>query len=650
MPSSRAHWSALLFLLLAAAWIFAGWQPEPGYYKSWPGVQPIWSDPIHGLPRIWAGESTLGAYLLDLGYFSGCCILGWRVFLRPVLLGSVGGLRMVPVMAGFIPGYLLLAPFNRILTLLIPNRPAAFLELGCVAGFAAWTIYLALQGRYTNPKPERKNRSLGIQVLGQIWPLLALLIVLVWGICHVTGDATGFTFQAIFNNAKQFPAPNSHLPFFGQHYDEIAFLHPVLFSGLLTADSDLLAPYWLMTGFARMSVLFICYFCVRRLGLQKLEAVGVALFLFLSSIEINPLGDWEFVDSSHSLVYTAHPARLVGGIAPLVFAVGYIKFLRGARLRSLSRSLWIAVALGLGITSLSFHVFATLLLMGGLCLALLPPTCQLKRTVAWTAVPWSLMLLILPPIAYERRFDFHGQHLVFFAFCMGAAIYALYRRGGFGYLKAWIQAPNWSGKLLRTAAWLGGALFGFVFLGNLFAPKLGLYKLLGLELLTRGVSPGAFAPGLINTSLPAIANVLWSASSPSHFIAAFGLPLLLCASVFFTYGTMRPSSRRANLLLCLVECMLLGYLGALVLFHFMGKGVTFWLELWVRSRFTEGWLYGLSAASLCALFKISQRRYRHLILGLVLFWALLPWIGNFKGVLAGQIVSNLRWMLNQLHG
>ena len=127
------------FLLLSFLWILAAWTPEAGYLKQWhETVRGIWSDPAHGLPRIWSGSLTVWSVLLCVGYLFGACVLGSVLFVRPLLLGGGGGLSVAVLLAGFVPGYLLLAPLNRFLSLLMANRRAAFLELGLLAAFCGW--------------------------------------------------------------------------------------------------------------------------------------------------------------------------------------------------------------------------------------------------------------------------------------------------------------------------------------------------------------------------------------------------------------------------------------------------------------------------------------------------------------------------------
>jgi hypothetical protein len=92
--------------------------------------------------------------------------------------------------------------------------------------------------------------------------------------------------------------------------------------------------------------------------------------------------------------------------------------------------------------------------------------------------------------------------------------------------------------------------------------------------------------------------------------------------------------------------LLLGLLCGVGLFHFMGGKVDFWLSLWVRSRFTEGWFYGLTTVALCTLFPLLPARGRRFLCSCVLFWALLPWSGLSGGVLGKQCVANFRWMIS----
>ncbi len=612
-------------------------------------VHPIWSDPAHGLPRIWSGSVTPASMLLCVGYMLGAALLGSVLFVRPLLLGARARMSAVLLTAGFVPGYLMLSPCNRFVSMLVPNRLAAWVELGLLAGFCAWRgVVAARLALFRKPGADIRPRSWG-KALASLWPVPALLLTLVWGICHVTGDATGFTFVSIYGDPQRFPGPFAKLPLFGQHYDEICFLHPVLFSGLFSPDSDLLTPYWLMTGFARVSVLTLAYFCTRRLGLRGSEAAAVAAFLFLSSMSINPGADWEFVDSSHPLVFTAHPARLVGALAPLIFAVVYLRARRFGGRWPAPSSLIVAFVLGAGLVSVSLHVFATILLMAGLSLLLLDlrdaPEASPRPVWSWLAP----CLLAFLPVAYAKTFWSGWNHVYFASAVAALAIGFGYRSRSVSKFKNCLVGLQFRMRIGICASVLAGSGFGLLVLGNILAPKTGIHRFFGLDLLVRGVPAGSFAPGMINTSLPVPpgANVLWSASSPSHFIAALGLPLLLAALAFLLHAVIKPVNRRQRLGVSLVECMLLGLLCGIAVFHFMGGGVEFWLSLWVRSRFTEGWFYGLAASSLCVLFAVVGPLGRRILSCAVLLWAVFPWSGLAGNVLVRQLAYNWRWILDE---
>jgi len=638
------------FIVLSLLWIVAGWSPEPGYMKQTQGsVRGIWSDPAHGLPRFWSGSLTASSVLLTVVYMFGASFLGSTLFIRSVLLSGTARMSATALLAGFIPGYLLLAPCNRLISLLITNRSAAFLELALLAGFCGWRLYSgarALQGQ--SNQAFDNNRTWGKSVVAY-WPFLALILTLIWGVCSITGDATGFTFISIFGDPQRFPAPLAKLPLFGQHYDEICFLHPVLFSGLFTQDSDLLTPYWLMTGFARISVLLLSYICTRRLGLRGFEALVVAAFVFLSSQSINPGADWEFLDNGHPMIMTAHPARLIAAVAPLIFAVLYSRNRQTSDRWPSFSTLCVASVLGAGMAAISFHVFATLLLLTGFCVLFISPrgTREAQGHPAYMAVAPCLLLLL--PLPYVRSIWAGQHHVLFGVILIAFAAYVAFRNQFLTRLKICLGGPGWKTRLALTVSVLGGAGLGVLFLGNLLAPKFGFYKIFGVDLLVRGVPPGTFSPGLINTNLPVPpgANVLWNASSAPHFIAALGLPVLLAAFVFLLHSLLRPAARLQNLLLSLVECMLTGFLCGVGLYHFMGKNVDFWLSIWVRCRLAEGWFYGLNAIALCSLFALLPAKGRRALCYCVLFWAVLPWSGLADKILAKQFVYNLRWLTNQ---
>lgn len=610
-------------------------------------VHHIWSDPAHGLPRIWSGNVSPLSASLCAAYMFGAAFLGAILFVRPVLVMRSAKMGTGLLMAGFLPGYLLLAPCNRLLTILFPNRWAAWIELGSLAGFCAWRFFIRQRTNLNTDVKQSIGFRFTLRKIIPLWPILALFITLVWGICCATGDATGFTFVTIFGDFHRFPAPAAKLPLFGQHYDEICFLHPILFSGLFDQYSDLLTPYWMMVGFAKVSGLLLSVLCLRRLGLRRIEAAIVASLFFLSTLSINPGADWAVFDSGHPLIIVPHPARLIGALSPLILVVAYARSRKGGGRSPKVNSLIVAGILGAGLVSISLHVFATLLLMAGLSGMFFLDKWEIARRVPLFLAPCMLAFLPLP---YMQSLNYGFNHILFLVVFTAIGLYVVKRNCPSLRTNAMSGWPLLKSRVSVAASILTGAVVGLTVLGNILAPKTGLFKILGVDLLIRGVPPGTFNLGIINSKLPVPqgANVLWSASSPSHFIAAFGLPLLLAALVFLLHAIAKPNTRRQWLLICLVECMLLGFMCGLYGYHFLGGKVDFWLSVWIRSRLVEGWFYGLSAAALCALFGVVTTFQRKVLSCLVAFWAIVPWTGIFGSAMGFQWAYNLKWAIGQI--
>ena len=629
------------------------------------GILPIWSHPTLSMPRLWAAGFSWSEISLCIAYILSCCAVGEGCVIGPIFLEGQARFRLFTLLAGFLPGYIILIPLNRLLSLCFSNATAAKLELLAALLGALATLKGRVEAKrlafskttgVATPLSEavvdpgvRRGRISRFSVPPCFW-ILGVLIL--WSATTITGDATSFTFKEIFSVTSRFPAPESKLPMFAQHYDELVFLHPVFYSGLFGQDSDLLWPYLFLNAFAKCSGLFIVYLSLRRLKLSKHEAGALSFFLFTSSLQINPTGDAVLFDSNNPILRLLHTARVLGCIAPLVVSVLFLRYNHARRSSLSTHASSLALVTGLGCSSMSIHIAFT----AGLTMALLWLfTPALKN---WQNNPQSrsisgvmaIAVLLIPILIYERHFGVGSQHVAFLL-----VIIVIF--SAFLFEETWrckfknifITRSAFTG-ILPPFLWGSGLLLGLVFLGNLLSEKAGSPSMFGVELLKRTMPEFTmeFVPGLLSYDyiLNSPLNLYFCAKDFPSFIAHLGLPLLLCAGLLFAYQHLGITNRKVRELMPVVRSMLIGFLVGLFLYHFMANcrnpGV-----VWFRSRFLEGWMYSLIAVSFCGLFFLGSRIFRKGLFFGLLVWATCPLLFDSKAAVLMQLSHNLLWFLSR---
>jgi hypothetical protein len=604
-------------------------------------------------------RAVLGVILLHFC----AAVLGYAFVVRPIWGNRRLAAEIWLVLAGVIPGTLLLMALSRITTLFVPNLWAP----GTVAVVAlATTLYGVIRivgASHRMSVPGINWASLGTAVT----VLLAVLIFTVHiDRFHVVGEASVWFMDNVFLSDQYGIGSVGRFPFVSQHYDEAALLYPVIY-GLMHRGADdmgtFTAIYWIMIAIGRVGVGALLYIAARSLGANRLSSMIVVAFVCCASLSLNPISSHLLFDSLSPLAYALHVARFLICVLPLVLVAVFANWENGSV--SLG-AIAVAVMLGVGFSSMPVH--GILILLWGIVVAVLAAAAPLfaGSPSGWRAASAAALIAIIgcalayaggPPMGVPVRVAvLLGGSLA------GALILVLawFRSGARLQFDSLRSAP----VLLMLAICFGYAV-GLIFLGNVFIPRaLGvlahIWPWSGVELAERGLRPIGISSWQLMESPYCEEGYPWGfrvltghCGSLAMFVRTYGL-----ASAIMTFVVVWKCSGRAQdnpmsdrqltcVFLGIALCILALPLSFFI-FDFLSPQDTTIddgrreLSVWLRSRLVEPWFYGGMLLGLVLFLREAPTHGRRSVQSLMMI--AIGVFGLSPLVMPAQMIANVSYL------
>ena len=361
-----------------------------------------WSDLANG-PRVSSPFSTFGygqaalfsapvnlVQVIGVLIWSGfAALLGYALVIRPIWGGKRFAGGAVMLLAGVVPGMLLIGAVARLITLFAPNAIAAPLIAILVAAASAW----AALRLWPNLKQVREPPWRAAAVLaGFVAASLIFQIHIDRG--HAVAEGSIWFINNVFLSERFGVGADGLFPLVTQHYDEAAFLLAPIY--LLVApgpdaSASLTLIYWITLAIGRAGMVALTYVALRGLSLDRFSALASTIFVCAASLSLNPFSSRLLFDSLSPLLYTLHVSRFLAAVLPLLIVSALAQ--GGARLGL--RTMLAALMLGLGLAAMPVH----LVILAPWALALiglvgLSPNFGVDRAAwRWGAAAAALILL-----------------------------------------------------------------------------------------------------------------------------------------------------------------------------------------------------------------------------------------------------------------
>jgi len=616
-------------------------------------------DNDYGQPLLFSAPVQMRAVLGVILLQACSALLGYRLVVRPVwgrrhLAGEAWLL-----VAGIIPGNLILIVLARLVTLVLPNTQAP-LVVGALTLAGAACVLWALR------------KDMARETVGWRWqdavPIAGLTVaLLVFGIqfdrFHVVGEASSWFINHIYTSGS-YGIGRGYFPLVSQHYDEAALLYPVIYGLVHGADKvTVFTLYWFMAAFGRLSILGLCYLSLRSFGVDKLSAFAVLVFISIASLSLNVISSRLLADSLSPLIFTLHIARFLIPVAPFIL-LSVLK-LWDQKVPSLA-ALGLAAVLGAGLSSMP--VQTVVVIAWGLPVALLT---QLRPTASGSARLWqgaalvALVVLVCFMATYgvTRTVSAQLSVEILLAAALAGGLVAVIAWCACG--ARWVPSGWRSGPVLLVACLAVGYGFGVLCLGNVFIHK--SYSLLApiwpfshMQIADREVSQLAGSSGKFMLS-PYCSGYVWGlrtlaghCSSLPMFVRTYGLAFAVMSAALAWWSLAKasyarlPGDQQTTLLLVGTVLCLLALPICFIAFDFIAPAQASqdWersLSIWLRSRLVEPWFYsGLIFGLILLLAQVnsaSRRKIQSLLLIAAAIGGLTPL------VLPGQMVVNFEYLI-----
>ncbi len=584
--------------------------------------------------------------LLTIVYLFSATALG------SVLVGAMRGSSQWPtavrLLAGFLPGYLMLLGPLQLLFAAVPLVPAAWLALAGVFAAAAAihgrsALVATRRLRYDAPGRRRLLGS-GAVIVGVL--LLAGLHRLQMGYNFMVTDSISVFLKAAQDQLSG--AFGSHLVQWDQQSDEWIFNAPLIFTS--HAGRDFLLAFYVTEFVGLASFGCLAYGIVHSLapthrGLSAGLATAVVLLL---TPAIFPWFYVPLIGGHNPVVWLGHPGRFIAIAAPWVALL-----LLGRHGRGATVAIGLATV-GLGFVTLHATVYVLAILGAVLCWTVMrarpasggigrrrPAAVQLFAFAAIGApiLTFCLVHAVSNPSALAWVLVAGVAFAVLAAFVVGRAAKAL--PGGAVDVVSRTVA-GWS------LAWLAALALGIVLSNNLLNGFTGgeLRTLLGdalpgyrgsmmsRELFGEDLSAGLSFPRFSGAECMATGTC----SNASTFLADWGFFAVVAYATWLALG--RPASsvavqgRRAAWLL-----MVAAVGASFLLVDFTGASLS---TAWILTRFLEVPFYGLFGLAAITFAGSSSRVTKWAGVGILLAWSTVPIVVNLVPL---QLVKNADWLV-----
>lgn len=612
LPASISNRSlSIAAFAVVSLWIilaFATWQYRVSGVYFWPP-----NVDVYGLELLFKSSVQVIPILGILALNAAAAVLGYGLVVRPIWGAQNLAAPVWLLFAGVVPGCLLIAALSRIVTLFLPNSIAPALILLAICGATTMTaVWIA---RTPGSKTEYRVtwRSLSVAMIAVI---IALIFEVQFDRFHVAGEAILFFIEKVFTSPQHGIGTAGYWPLLSFHYDEGAFLYPVVY-GLAapgaSAEPTLTVLYWISLALGRLGAVSITYVAVRSFGVDRLSSLIVVAFVLGASLSLNPLASNILFDSMSPLAYALHVSRFIVPVLPfLLVSAACAPTKEPTRL-----TLAVAGFLGVGLASMTIHV-ALVLLWGValLVLTLLNPSAS-RSPLSWRAA-CAASIVLLAGLSITYGLGLSSVHVKVAALLAAAAISVLLV--GLTLLEVRGSTQTQSDPKLRAAAMVfavlcGGYLVGILLFGNGLAyytqSFMGwLWPWSEHAIVDRYTGMLASRPMEMMQS-PYCGGSEWAGrmlgfhcGSLPFFARTYGLPLVVMTAVlawWLRHLPQTPSSgdRRLTMIYWGIVLSFVAFPISFILLDFVvasaappdwPPGNMFWL-VWVRSRFIEPWFY-----------------------------------------------------------
>jgi hypothetical protein len=592
--------------------------------------------------------------LMAIIYFSSVAALGNPIV--SALRGHANWPRPVSVLAGFLPGYLMVLGPLQLLFAAVPVVTAAWLALIGVPTAAVLMhrrVIVAGVAQLRSGSERRRPALTAVAVAGLA--LLALVHRLQASGYFLTQDSIGWFLVAASDQLGQgsygfFPGGLSHhyLAQWNQQSEEWLFNAPLLFSS--HAGRDFGFPIFASEAVSLASFSCLVFGLAHRFAQRrKALAAGVAVLAILASSPSIYL--WRYVvviAGDNPILWTGQTGRHIGIVAPWI-AVALLERQR--------RSVVIASALatlGLGFTSLQVLTWV----LGAVGAALLLQAVH-RRNRPWVSpavlhrlvrsVPFAALGMIVCTFwwVHHTNAPAAGAWWLLAAAALASAT-AIVIVAGAG-------APEQRGLPRGAPAWFAGWIATIV-IGLLLSNNMTEHLLHGdVRTLLGTVLPGYDGPLLARSDLPT--NLLDGLSFPhlagkyctllmcqsfAGFLASYGVLLVVCLAAWLALDptTSDPAiaARRAVWLL-----LIAGLAISFLITDFTGAINSD--QVIIFTRFIEVPYYSLLAFAAIALAASRSRATAIAGTAVLLAWAVIPAV---VGQWPQQMASNAWWLLHRV--
>lgn len=580
-------------------------------------------------------------------------LLGYALVIRPVWGGKALASAPWMAFAGVIPGALMLGAVTRLVTLLAPNTNAAWIVAVIALGAGALAALELRRGaRKQAPPTIWRGLSVAACVL-----VASLIFQIQIDRGHAVAEGSIWFINEVFLSSVYGVGAGGHFPLLTQHYDEAAFLHPLIYLTVAPgpdAGAALTLIYWIMLAISRVGMIALTYIALRGLSLDRLSAFICTAFVCVASLSLNPFSSRLLFDSLSPMLDTLHMARFLAPVLPLLIVSAVVQ---GAP-RWDARTLFVALLLGVGLAATPVH------------LAMLAPwTAAVVVLAAVTRTPaeplWRMaaltaaLVLALVGAAYLVQ----GASALVRAGLLAAATSV----GGLlmlvGLVSSGWALPAWRGPNVKRLGVLTVALMGFggalLLLGNVALLKLEPLltsmwpwseRDVVVRLATHVVSPEV----ALRASPYCAAGYEWGyrtltghCGSLPMFARTYGLPFVLIAAVL-AWRVLRPdlgqtprAKAQDGVFIWGMALCLLALPAAFLIFDFITPDGSDWSHgwsIWLRSRLAEPWFVGGALLALAFFLRSASARART--------WAHTALLGALAIHAFNPLVAPSQWVAN----
>jgi hypothetical protein len=556
--------------------------------------------------------------------------------------------RPVSILAGFLPGYLMLLAPLQLLFAAVPLGTAAWIAIVSPPIAALILHRRAILASTREVSTGRQGRR------GAGWTVLSVAALVVLALVHrlqvdgayLTQDSIQAFLQAGGNQLQG--GAGSYLAQWDQQSDEWLFNAPLMFSSHHLGD--LWFPFYVTQGLGVASFGALAFGIAHRLARRRKALAGgvVLLVLFAMTSAIYP---WLYVTvivGGQPLAAMGHVGRFVGIIAPWIAVL-----VVGRPPRSVSFALGLA-ALGLGFVSVNALIFV---LGSGAAMIVWRVGC--RHDVEWLGVGAFRAATHVLPAAALGAFvcafwwvqsgsapDAGGWLLLLgIAAALAGAVVVMFATPG----RSASAAPRWLSVSVSLAAMATGLLLSNNLTEGLLhgwvrqalAPVLPGYD--GLLLTRTGVGEGMFDSVSFPDLSEQACQIFIACRGTAGFLAVLGIVLVIALVTWIAMGplTSEPTTNgRRYALLLLIAGLGVGLIATFFSGGSPDNAVNHQADIF--SRVLEIPYYSLLGLAAVTFVESRSRVTAISGAGVLIFWSVIPFVAARR---PEELVRNAGWLL-----